>query len=204
MGKIGDSRAEEFLLEVLEKDLNVSVRIWAGYALGKMNNQKGVEYLISSLKNVDEEDIKNIIKFLGKVGSKKAINPLIKLLKNQKGKYRVYASMALEEIGDSKAIEPLISAGRSLELVKFGDKAVEPLISLLGHKKLNKRIFAAETLALIGSTNAIGPIKGALWSSTGAKERDFRIALIKALENIGTEEAIKIVKKYEKKHPYYF
>lgn len=83
LGKIGDPRAAEPLLKVLEEELgqkrfDLSKKIII--ALGEIGDKRAVEPLIDILNKTDSEECRCIAVALGKLGENQAIEPLKKLL----------------------------------------------------------------------------------------------------------------------------
>lgn len=80
----------------------------------------------------------------------------------------VLSLLSLLNAGDSRAIKPLISVLNEYDhvlckaakgaLVKIGEPAVEPLISLVKDKNMKRRTVAVEVLGNIGNYRAIGPL----------------------------------------------
>jgi HEAT repeat protein len=141
LGKMGGMTAKVFLINILDNEGTTSkIKDNAAIGLAFMEEKKGVDYLISKLKEKkdnstaslilqigkpaedyiipllnenDEVIIKIATNILGKIKSDKAANPLICLLKNNRKHESVTIhaiSNTIKEIGDTLAIRPLISS----------------------------------------------------------------------------------------------
>ncbi|MEX2752606.1 MAG: HEAT repeat domain-containing protein [Candidatus Freyarchaeota archaeon] len=114
LGEIGDERAVEPLIQVLD-DFESLVRKRAAEALGKMKHIRAVEPLIQALQDEDVKVRVEAAEALGKIKDERAVDPLLRLV--QKGLFvgeekeasslRVKAVWALGEIGDQRVLEPL-------------------------------------------------------------------------------------------------
>ena len=84
LGRIGDGRAVGALENVLRKGGKAVVRIWAAYALVRINkNEKAFQYLLTRLKDKDP-DIRRLVAYaLGEIGDGRAVEPLIEALKDE-------------------------------------------------------------------------------------------------------------------------
>jgi len=107
LGKLGDSKAIDPLIKVLNKEENKYVIQQVGYALELIGDPKAVEGLILAL------DHKNgTVRFyagqcLGHLGDSKAVEPLINALSDKDLGVRSGAVTALRNIKDPRAIKPL-------------------------------------------------------------------------------------------------
>jgi len=210
LGKIGDERAVEPLIQLLKGELDVrknpeveDLGYWEpefefqeriAEAIGKIGGTKAVELLIQELGNVSVEEW--IAMSLRDIPDPRAVEPLIQTL--EKGEYRAlkYAAEALGKIGDVRAIKPLIQTLRAPDvdiylkvfdaLESFGKLAVEPLIQALKDKDPNVQSGAVLILISIGDSSATERLIQLIKD----KDRDVRIQAIHALE-IGDERAVK-------------
>jgi HEAT repeat protein len=164
LGKIGDTRAVEPLIEALG-DANDYVRASATEALDKVGwvpetDEQRAAYLIAVL------DWGSLVEW-----GEPAVEPLIKAfgndLVNQRAGRHEFAEL-LGKIGDARAVEPLIKAlgddeyiGRSAAyaLGDIGDiRAVEPLIKALREDSHHLVGGAASALGNIGDERAVEPL----------------------------------------------
>ncbi len=164
LGKIGDTRAVEPLIEALG-DANDYVRASATEALDKVGwvpetDEQRAAYLIAVL------DWGSLVEW-----GEPAVEPLIKAfgndLVNQRAGRHEFAEL-LGKIGDARAVEPLIKAlgddeyiGRSAAyaLGDIGDiRAVEPLIKALREDSHHLVGAAASALGNIGDERAVEPL----------------------------------------------
>jgi HEAT repeat protein len=79
---IKDPRAIPGLIEVVNKDNDVSVRSRAMYVLSKFGSKEAIGPLIAALKDTDAGIRKNAITALGKLGAKEALPALTWLAEN--------------------------------------------------------------------------------------------------------------------------
>ena len=171
LGKIGDGRKTEALIELLE-DKSVYVRRTATQALEKSGWKPETDELRITLL-LDKGDLDGCSKL-----GESAVEPLIKALNDgfrmhwdgiyDSGWRSEKAGKVLGEIGDTRAVEPLIKAlsddakdvreSAAEALGKIGDaRAVEPLILAIdANKKFSYDSWkAAEALGKIGDVRAV-------------------------------------------------
>jgi HEAT repeat protein len=206
LGKMGDARAVEPLIEAVKRNGHIRVRSSAAHALDELgfqpkNDEEKAYYLIaegrwSDLVNVGEP----------------AVNPLIETLELiQEGSIRSKAAKPLGEIGDARAVQPLTQVlakarhglsweergGEGLQkeaakaLGKMGDaRAVEPLILTLKSEHPDVRLEAALALGKIGDAGAVEPLILAL---KGGIYGNIRLEIIEALGKIGDARAVELL-----------
>jgi HEAT repeat protein len=176
--KIGDTRAVEPLIGVLNKD-SIDLRFKAAEALGKIGDARAVEPLIEALKDKQPTVRKRAAESLGEIRDTRAVEPLIDALKDKW--IRCQAAEALGEIGDTRAVEPLIEAfikepGIRLwaadALRSIGDaRAVVPFIDALKDEKLAVRVRAQLALSEItGQDFGDEPLKWREWWDKNKEE----------------------------------
>ncbi len=155
LGKIGDSRAVEPLInliklqkvngqieeeldldvsfedleleldpEDLEEDQDVSVRLIAANALGKIGDSRAVESLAKLLKDKNVDIRKQATVALGKIGDPRAVEPLVQLLEDKDDDVRTLAGGALGKIGAPRTVELLI---QFIKLKKYNEQTEEEL-----------------------------------------------------------------------------
>jgi len=142
LGKIGDNRAVDLLIESL-KDKKPLVRWKAAEALGEIKDNRAVEPLIKILNDREEDWSvrKGAAEALGKIGDNRAVEPLIEALKYSElsifsdlehDYVRWGAEIALGWIGDKRAVEPLIEALKDEDgyVRKAAGKVLEEMKSL--------------------------------------------------------------------------
>ena len=200
LGKIGDKRAVEPLIEAL-RDSFSDVRYYAARALGEIRDSRVVEPLIEALRDEDYEVRGNAALALGKIGDKRAVEPLTKSLKNKDRGVRMRATEALDRLGwipkdDSEKTRYLIAKKQWDELVKLGVPAVGSLIETLEDEDINiecgatiregiaVREGAARTLGKIEDKRAVEPLTKALKDG----DESIRRAAKNALEKIKTKK----------------
>jgi HEAT repeat protein len=167
LGKIGDKRAIDPLIEALE-DKNVQRK--AVEALGELRASRAVEPLIALLKVQSINDFDNdIVVALTEIGQP-AVDHLIAGLKDINRNVRGEVTKALGEIKDKRAVDPLIEVAiydndswvreTAVEaLGKLGDSRIaDSFIPILMDKDSNVRKAAVEALGVMGNNNAIDPL----------------------------------------------
>jgi len=146
LGQIGDDRAVEPLIELLQ-DENWSIRREAIIALGEVGNPQAIDPLIGALDDEEESVSLHAANALLELVDKKSVEPLIKLLESENSYTRQYAAQLLGYLGDSRALEPLKNARDRESYAEQGiykqsifeigeeiDEALEPLLSIFGEK----------------------------------------------------------------------
>jgi HEAT repeat protein len=119
LGKIGDTRAVEPLIRILdnERDRRFITRTHrtAAWALGEIGDSRAVETLIYIIENDEEYDRETkweAILALGKIRDIRVLEPLIVVLEANDNIYqdRWRAAFALGMIGSNRAVKPLTDA----------------------------------------------------------------------------------------------
>lgn len=147
LGATKDSRAFEPLMAALKSPDPSARRAGAG-GMGRLGGKEVVEPLIAALKDLDAEVRRTAAAWLGSIGDARAVDPLIELLKISEKEARSEIADALEYLKDPRAVKPMLEIaladpkeeiGILMTLAEMGDtSAVEPIISLLDDKKLNR------------------------------------------------------------------
>ena len=170
-----------------------------------LSNLKGINPLISALKDSDWRVRMGAAYALGKIKDSRAVESLISALKDSEWRVREKAAKALGEIKDSRAVEPLISAlkdeswwvrkAAAIALREINPKWMETeeakrkvpeFISALKDKDSDVRWEAAETLGKIKDPRAVEPLISALKDESS----DVRIAAAKVLGEIKDPRAV--------------
>ncbi len=140
LGYLGDRKAIEPLLALLEKGKDAKVKLWAAISLGKMGDPDGIGYLFSFLGSDDNLSRKMAVEALVEVGEL-VVPKLIDSLKDENYLVRCGAVQAL---GPGKFPE-----------------AVPVLASALRDTSAEVRWNAAVALGMIGDSNASEALKAA-------------------------------------------
>jgi HEAT repeat protein len=154
LGEIGDARAVETLIGVLSDDYQVLCR-FASEALGKIG-KPAVEPLIKALEGDNVYVRIYAAATLGEIGDKRAVEPLIKALGDDDCWVRENAVWALDgwkwkpEMDEHRVVY-LLAKHDWDALVKWGERAVEPLIK--AHRDGYWKAVCA--LGNIGDTRAV-------------------------------------------------
>jgi HEAT repeat protein len=127
LGKLGDKRAEQALIEALD-DKITAVRNNAAFALGEIGSHAAVQHLLGLLYTTEERVRKSAVKALGMIGAAEAIDHLIRMLESDKSqivKKSVIRSLA--QIGGQKALRAVEPFKDSPEVIlaDMAKKAVE-------------------------------------------------------------------------------
>lgn len=180
LGLIGDEKAVDPLLEILEIEENsgiqdpmkkdMGIRKNAIVSLGELGSNRSEETLIKILKNEEEKEEIRIAsaKALGKTGSSRAVKALVSVVEDEKAgqELRTAALLAFGETDNMEAAEVLIEylddakLGTSAEkaLKTMGETALEPLIRALESGDEELKTEAAFLLMEIGDERAIEPL----------------------------------------------
>ena len=151
LGKIGDSRAVEPLIEVLvEEDIGLVAEAAAAAAdaLGKIGDSRAVEPLIGVL-DIDRDVSEAAAWALGEIGDARAVEPLIKTLHE----YMAFADYD----GDAEVRYAVERA-----LGKISGPGVDALIRMLDDEDGSIREGAAFELGKTGGARAVDPLIMAL------------------------------------------
>ncbi len=140
-----------------------NVRLHAAAALGQHRDQESVELLIKALSDESSDVRCYVIDALGEIGDLRAIEPLLRVITTS---------------GDgSFAAEAIIDA-----LLRIGEPAVGPLISILESGPSDLQPYAADLLGILGYKRAGATL------TTAAKNGDpaVRKAAVYALSRMST------------------
>ncbi|MBX7221330.1 MAG: HEAT repeat domain-containing protein [Blastocatellia bacterium] len=142
VGRMG-IKAFEPLIHVL-KDNDKEVQAAAAEALGKIGDQRAVEFLLPSLKHWDVEVRRLTAAALGRIPDARSVEPLQALAeKDTDGRVRAAAALALGTIGDQTAIDLLMG--------RLGDK--DPEVRQAAAMSLGRLRNPYATQALVNALN---------------------------------------------------
>jgi HEAT repeat protein len=192
LGRSGDSRAAELLIQALADD-DKGVGAEAARVLGRLNDSKAIEPLIKTFKDNDTALKAEAVKALVAIG-RPSIGPLIETLKDEDGMSRQEAAAALGGIGDPGAVEPLVSAFQAGDsdvrratvnaLVKINSNStMDSFLQILKDQNQSGeiRVDAAWALGELGDVRAIEPMMQVLADS---KESKLQLSISRALTKI--------------------
>ncbi len=133
LGKRGDARALDGLIDLLQFDNQVDNRIYAALILGDIGGQEAVSSLIDALCDDEQDVADNALKSLIKLGND-ATEPLLNnLQESANAERRLWVIRALGEIGSAQAIDALFDVAlNGTELTWVREEARDILIRL-GH-----------------------------------------------------------------------
>ncbi|NIM13846.1 MAG: hypothetical protein GTO45_17520 [Candidatus Aminicenantes bacterium] len=170
LGKIGDPRAVEPLINVLKTGL-FSTRKKAAQALAKIGKPALIP-LIDALNSEVSDTREHAAMALGYMGDTKTVELLIGALRDDYSSVRVQAAEALGKIRDAKAVKPLINALKDDEiaareaaakaLIKLGKPAVNSLMNALKNRDALVRLRVIDILGKIGGAKTVELIISAL------------------------------------------
>ncbi len=151
----GDSRSDKILLHMLSlKDPELVQMAVEGLVI---QGEKGLEFLIQSLKSTLPLIRENTAKALGLSKNANAVPPLMNLLQDAVSSVRKSAVEALGRLRDKRAIDSLVVALKdnvpevqrqaSAALVDFGLLSTEPLLQALTYER-NKFVIRSVILTL--------------------------------------------------------
>ena len=227
LGKLGDARAVEPLIAALD-DPRDDVRYQAAAALGRFNDARAVTPLIAALDDpatvLDGAVCEAAAASLRQIDTPEAraaadrwqamwstlddsgdMDAMIERLRAPAWETRHAAALLLGGTGDARAIAPLIAAlsdpdadvrrAAAEALGTLADPgAVTPLIDLLDDPVITTRRAAIEALGRTGDDRAVAPLIAMLTAAEG----DLDFAAAAALDQIGTREATRAVKRWRK------
>lgn len=170
LGKIGNKKAVEPLIDTMYKTKDHFARTEAAKALGNIGDARAVEPLIRALGDEWRGMRCSAARALGNIGDNRAVEPLTERLGDADPEVRSSAAWVLGTFGDPRAVKPLIKAlGDKCEDVRKnvavalgrtrGDEAVMPLVKALGDEDLDVREIALESLRNIGTSEALRAVE---------------------------------------------
>lgn len=197
LGQIGDARAVEPLITVLQTDgqTNPDIGNDAVWALGMIGDSRGVEPLIVELQNEDGALRFSAAQSLGRIGDTRAVEPLAAALSDNNQHIQMAAVMALSEFGDERAVEPLIDMLVQYDII-FDQSEIIQALGQIGDDRAVPRLIeivqetdgfdvdrdaAAKALGQIGDERAVDPLFAAL----GDENTGVRTSAVDALGLIG-------------------
>lgn len=214
LGEIGDKRAVEALIDVLndrdweKRRENKPVRCAAAIALGHIGDLRAVRPLAETLDDYKMEVDRPAKDALIEIGAPSVVDEVMAVINDLMNlKNDAYAFEVLSSLGKT-AVEPLIPYlehevknvryAAVISLGNIGDpRAVEPLIKVLRDSVEHIRSRAARALGQIGDTRAVEALTLALEDSWS----DMRRAGAEALGNIGDPLAVYPLVNALKKDP---
>jgi HEAT repeat protein len=118
---LGDNRATDCLGQVLSDDRDVEVRKAAAYALGWLRDHRGVQPLLQTLRNVQEDaEVRGMAaEQLGRLEDPLAVPELRHALLDERPEVRFWAAYALGSFASSEVIG-------DLEVLANSDTAAVP------------------------------------------------------------------------------
>lgn len=207
LGRLGDERAIEPLIQALYESDAADVVGRAAWALGQISAKQGVPALIETLYEAYDNDpgysseLPAVIEALGRIGDKRAVEPIIETLDSTRPEVKIAAAIALRKIGDEQAANALVPllnhtspdvrrAGVSA-LRKLGNEdAVEGLISCLQDNNQIIRAMATEALSRIGDSRSTDALIQALYDDRNR----IRKAAARGLVKIGLDALPELLK----------
>ena len=170
--RLGDSNDPRVVLVLIKALLNKSenhyARENAAQSLGRLVDPRAFEPLSACLydKDVSYYASRSLLKY-----GDKAFAPLVKALGDDNRDICKKAAWALGELNDPRAIDPLVKAFNKIDysaahsLIKFGGRALGPLVKTLLNGDEESRGIAAFALGELNESGAIEPLIKALGDS---------------------------------------
>jgi HEAT repeat protein len=182
LSEIRDPKATEPLLALLGDDDQL-VRTSAVWALGKVGDRRAVPTLCDSLRDPDLADVS--AHALARIGDDRAVPPLVAHLMDT---YSHAAAEALDDLAwtpadDSESVVDLIAKGKWLEVPKFGESAVEPLVRCVRQKGRHESV--AYALGHVGGARAVETLIWLLQEAERLDRPQISHAAVEALGEIG-------------------
>jgi HEAT repeat protein len=115
LGRIGDKRAVEPLIEVLEQDESSLVRDWAASSLGHLGDEQALIPLLTAYKaSQNRSFVGRIIEALGQLSAgqldtSSTLEILLEALKDENIAIQISAVRALGNLGDKRVIPTLLA-----------------------------------------------------------------------------------------------
>lgn len=136
LGKIGDKKATQALIENLENGYE-SVRYQATIALGKIADAKAVPSLIEVLKKQEDSLVRSeAAKALGMIGDPSAYKILITILRKEEDRFMKYHTVtSLGKIGNKKATKDLQKIAKESNDDRLVLRAMEALELIEKHNR---------------------------------------------------------------------
>jgi HEAT repeat protein len=207
LGEIGDEAAVDALLIQIKESDSEQVRSNCALALGKIEDEKSLAYLIDRLRDSKAGVRSSAALVLGKMKEESAVDPLIQMLEtgkisggtaqdslNADPNVRKSVILALGRIRGNQATEALIAIINSREerndvkmaavsaLGEIGDsRALETLKIVVDDKNIDNRVKKEVYIALGKTKNK--EVAGILLGKLG--EREFRATARQALMDMG-------------------
>nr|HEX4313286.1 HEAT repeat domain-containing protein [Kofleriaceae bacterium] len=200
LGADDPALAAPYLMKVIDKDADASVREAAARALGAGGSEAAVPSMIQWLNNPDKKEAATAAEVLGDIGGDAATSALIRSLGDSDAGVRVNAVRALGKIGLRGNPNVVIALIPRLEddkpevkretidqLEQLGDRrAVIPLVARFGDTQQEIRNRAIRAVGRLGDTSAVPALIRLLDDSN----EDVRSAAAGALGQLGATEAI--------------
>jgi anti-anti-sigma factor len=132
VAQLVDAKRGEYdsLIATLEGP-DVMARFEAAKKLARMKEPKGLEFLVDTLGNPDENLRFQSTLCLTDIGGEVVVGPLLKALRDEFYKVRCYAAEALGKIGTDKALDPLkqiIRFDKNRNVVAKASEAVDRIV----------------------------------------------------------------------------
>jgi HEAT repeat protein len=168
LGKLGDERAVEALVEALS-DSDEYVRKSAVTALRRIGGPASMEGLRRALADRSEQVVLQAVNGLRDMRDREAVEPLVRVLTRRERSLQLAATDALIRIG-ADAVAPLMEAfkDRALRrrignqiwkiLVDMGTKSIDPLLQMLTDENQYVRLTAISVLGRIGDRRVAAPL----------------------------------------------
>jgi HEAT repeat protein len=133
LGKRGDERALDGLIDLLQYDTQVDNRIYAALILGEIGGEAAVASLINALCDEVQDVADNALKSLIKLGND-ATGPLLQnLQESTTAERRMWVIRALGEIGTEQAIDALMDVAMNGSELAWVREEARDILLRLGH-----------------------------------------------------------------------
>lgn len=202
LGQIGDPRAVKPLAEVVQHDTWNIVRISAIEALGTLATSSGLS---------DPEAAPDPVSPAAEARSEITAQVVKAMIEDSDWRVRRTGARILGDIGDRRATRYLVMALRDTDsdvryetaksLGKLGDtRAIQPLIAALKDRDPRVRRYAILSLGDMQAAGAVGPLSHLLGDTHRGVIERICDAAARALEYIGTPEALAAVRRWRNQH----
>lgn len=188
LGFLGGDEAYFALSDLLYETTSKDLKYTAIDALSKLKDVRAFTDIFLGPRG-DKDFIYQMEEILPKIVDRSAVPVLLLALRSQSNYLRVLAAKLLGNIGDRRATQTLIGLIQG-KVDVFDDYFTrglpEEAITALGN---------------IGDDRAVKPLTEVLYNiyvESGRRKKNITVSIIKALEKIGTEEALEAVRDWER------
>jgi HEAT repeat protein len=180
--EIGQPAAEPLAAALREG--SAELRYMAALILGKLRSAAAIPSLVKSIADEDERVRANAALALGELGGEEAFKALVAGLKDEDWWVRSCVADALGWSGDARAVGPLIAA------LKVEERLAQEAAASLADED-EESFLAGQVVGEMGDATRVSVV-----GEIDPKEYTVRRTIIRALNRIGTPEALAAAQEY--------